>query len=355
VPPDSGGVLFVHAHPDDEVAGTGGTIARAVAEGHRVDLVTCTGGEEGEVHDPDLDEAEARPRLRDIRMRELDCSVRALGGGSNALRLHLLGYRDSGMMGTESNTHPEAFWQADVSGAAGKLVAIIREARPSVLVTYDSNGGYGHPDHIQSHRVAMAAYGAAADADAYPEAGAPHAIPKLYEVAFNRDQWFGLMVELRQRGIALPWGMDEMFAAEAATGSEPGDAAAQAARAEYKGDVKAAEDVTDRPPDELNPTNIEAARAVSWELGTGVAPDDFGTAEADITTHVNVAAHIDAKRASMACHRTQQQDLGWMLELPEDLVDRGLATEYYILRRWRDRDVPDDLRETDLFEGLAAS
>lgn len=332
-----GGLMLVHAHPDDEVAGTGGTIARAVAEGRRVDLVVCTGGEEGEVHDPDLDEAEARPRLREIRAAELACSVQALGGGSDRLRLHLLGYRDSGMKDTESNAHPESFWQADVDAATGRLVEIVRNARPSVLVSYDPNGGYGHPDHIQAHRVAAAAFDAAADPNCYPEGGPPHAIDKLYELAFNRDQWFELMKELRRRGISLPWGMDEQFAAEAATGAEVGDAAAQAERGE---------------PAAQPEGGMEAARGASWELGTGVAPEDFGTAEADITTHLDVSAHIDAKRASMACHRTQQQDLGWMLALPDDLIDRGLAREYFVLRRWRDREVAADVRETDLFEGL---
>ena len=120
---DAGGVLLVHAHPDDEAFGTGGLIARSVAEGRRVDLVTCTGGEEGEIHDPSLDHEEAQPRLREIRRAELRCSLDALrGDGPVQLELHLLGYRDSGMMGTESNAHPEAFWNADLDEATGRLV-----------------------------------------------------------------------------------------------------------------------------------------------------------------------------------------------------------------------------------------
>jgi N-acetyl-1-D-myo-inositol-2-amino-2-deoxy-alpha-D-glucopyranoside deacetylase len=158
MPPDrnTGGVLFVHAHPDDESMGTGGTIARLVAEGVRVDLVTCTDGAEGEIHDPTLDHDEARPRLAEIRSAELACSVEALGGGS--VRLHRLGYRDSGMMGTDANAHPESFWQADVAEATRRLVEIVREARPSVIVSYDENGNYGHPDHINAARVARDAY-----------------------------------------------------------------------------------------------------------------------------------------------------------------------------------------------------
>ena len=112
MPPETGGVLFVHAHPDDECVGTGGSIARLVAEGVRVDLVTCTDGAEGEVHDPTLDPEEARPRLTAIRAAELACSLDALGGG--AIHQHLLGYRDSGMIGTDANAHPDAFWQADL-------------------------------------------------------------------------------------------------------------------------------------------------------------------------------------------------------------------------------------------------
>lgn len=138
----AGGVLFVHAHPDDESAGTGGTIGRLVAEGIRVDLVTCTDGAEGEIHDPELDADEARPRLAEIRARELACSVQALGGG--AIRHHLLGYRDSGMIGTEANEHPDSFWKADIDEATRRLLAIVREARPAAIVSYDENGNYGH-------------------------------------------------------------------------------------------------------------------------------------------------------------------------------------------------------------------
>ena len=314
----------MHAHPDDEAVPTGGTIARLVAEGRRVDLVVCTGGEEGEIHDPTLDQEEARARLGEIRRAELACSLSALGNGK--VKLHLLGYRDSGMMDTEANAHPDSFWQADVSEATRRLVEIVRAARPSVLVTYDSNGGYGHPDHIQVHRISVAAFSAAADPECYPDAGEPHAVDKLYEVAFSREAWFGLMTDMRERAIALPWGMDEQF--------DSGIAG-------------------ERPAEEVSPTNIEALRKVGEELEAGEPPQEFGTPEAEITTRVDVCAYLDAKRASMDCHRTQRQDLGWLLELPEDLVERAMGTEFYVLRRWRGRDVSTELRESDLLDGLA--
>ena len=102
----SGGLLLVHAHPDDECFATGGLIARSIAEGRRVDLVVCTGGEEGEIHDPDLDHDEARPRMAEIRAAELDCAIATLAVGPGELHLHRLGYRDSGMMETEANANP---------------------------------------------------------------------------------------------------------------------------------------------------------------------------------------------------------------------------------------------------------
>ena len=198
MPPETGGVLFVHAHPDDECVGTGGSIARLVAEGVRVDLVTCTDGAEGEVHDPTLDPEEARPRLTAIRAAELACSLDALGGG--AIHQHLLGYRDSGMIGTDANAHPDAFWQADIELATGRLVEIVREARPAAIVTYDENGNYGHPDHINAARIAREAYTALV--------GGPDAVERFYELAWARERWEEVFGAMAERGIPLPWARD---------------------------------------------------------------------------------------------------------------------------------------------------
>ena len=304
-----GGVLFVHAHPDDESMGTGGTMARLVAEGVRVDLVTCTDGAEGEVHDPTLDPDEARPRLAQIRAAELACSVAALGGG--AIQHHLLGYRDSGMMGTDANGHPECFWQADLDEATRRLVEIVRRASPSAIVSYDENGNYGHPDHINAARIARDAYLASQGSD--------WAVSRFYEIAFHRDAWFGLMTEMKERGIPLPWDMDA---------------------------------VADTPaPDELNPTNAAALGQVAESVEDGADPDaswkeSFGRADEEVTTRVDVSAQLDPKRASMDCHRTQRQDLGWLLELPADLADRAMSTEYYVLRWLNGEDMPASHRES---------
>lgn len=272
---EGGGLLLVHAHPDDEVLSTGGAIAATLAAGRRVDLVTCTGGEEGEIHDPDLDPDQARSRLGEIRAAELACAVAALAGSGtgNRLNLHLLGYRDSGMMGSDANANPASFWQADLEVATRRLVAIAREARPAVMVSYDENGSYGHPDHIQAHRLAAAAYQAAADPGRFPDAGSPHAVARLYQTAFSRDGWMGFLRAMTERGIGLPWGFDP-------------DAA------------------SDEAP--------------------------FGVAEADISVRWDVSEHAAVKRAAMACHRTQRQDFGWILDLPADLQAQVLGSETFV-------------------------
>lgn len=296
------GLILVHAHPDDECFSTGGLIARSVAEGRRVDLVVCTGGEEGEVHDPELDPEEARPRLREIRAAELEGSlVRLRGGGPGELHLHRLGYRDSGMVKSEANGHPESFWQADLDEATGRLVAVIRAARPAVMVTYDANGLYGHPDHINAHRVAVAAFLAGADPSRYPEAGPAFAVSKFYEIAFSRDRWFAVMAEMRERGIKLPWDFDEEPTADA---GEPAE------------------------------------------------EESFGRSDAEITSVVEVGDWAGAKLAAMASHRTQRQDFGWILDLPADLAARVLSPEFFVLTRWPEHGVRDDLREDSLFAGL---
>jgi len=152
-------VMFVHAHPDDETIATGATMAHYVAAGAHVTLVTCTLGEEGEIHVPALAQLAAAEadQLGGYRVAELDAACEALGVTDHRFLGGAGRYRDSGMMGTPANEHPRCFWRADVDEAAKELVAIIEEVRPQVLVTYDPNGFYGHPDHIQAHRVAMRA------------------------------------------------------------------------------------------------------------------------------------------------------------------------------------------------------
>ena len=153
-------LLLVHAHPDDESIGTGATMARYAAEGAHVTLVTCTLGELGEVIPPSLayladgDGA----RLGEYRIGELSAACAALGVTDHRFLGGAGRWRDSGMMGTDGNDDPRCFWQADVDAAAAALLDVIREVRPQVLVTYDANGFYGHPDHIQAHRVALRAF-----------------------------------------------------------------------------------------------------------------------------------------------------------------------------------------------------
>jgi N-acetyl-1-D-myo-inositol-2-amino-2-deoxy-alpha-D-glucopyranoside deacetylase len=151
-------LLLVHAHPDDESIGTGGTMARYVAEGVKVTLVTCTRGEQGEIVPEDLKHLGTGKPLADARVEELADAMRILGVTDH----RFLGpYEDSGMIGTPENERATAFWNADLDEATAHLVKVIHEVRPQVVVTYDEHGGYGHPDHIQAHRVTMLAVEAA--------------------------------------------------------------------------------------------------------------------------------------------------------------------------------------------------
>jgi N-acetyl-1-D-myo-inositol-2-amino-2-deoxy-alpha-D-glucopyranoside deacetylase len=137
----------MHAHPDDEAISTGGAMMKAKADGHRVVLVTATRGEVGEIYN--MDEASTRPRLGEVRTGELEAAGKILGVD----RGEFLDYRDSGMVGTADNDNTKSFHQAPLSQAAAKLAAILREERPDVVVTYDADGTYGHPDHIKAHLV----------------------------------------------------------------------------------------------------------------------------------------------------------------------------------------------------------
>jgi N-acetyl-1-D-myo-inositol-2-amino-2-deoxy-alpha-D-glucopyranoside deacetylase len=178
--PDVRRLLLVHAHPDDESIYTGATMAKYVAEGVQVTLVTCTLGELGEIIPPSLAHlaAEKEDRLGEYRIGELAAACAALGVTDHRFLGGPGRWRDSGMLGTEGNDDPRCFWRADVDEAAQALLDVISETRPQVLVTYDANGAYGHPDHIQAHRVAWRAFERAGAegparfyATAYPESG----------------------------------------------------------------------------------------------------------------------------------------------------------------------------------------
>ncbi len=173
--------LFFHAHPDDECILTGGTMAQLAADGHRVVLVAATRGEHGEVAPGFLANGET---LGQRRTAELQASARVLG----VSRLEFLGYVDSGMMGTETNEDPDCFWQADLEEAAARLAAIVEEEAASVLVVYDSHGGYGHPDHIQVHRVGI-------------RAGEMAGIPAVYEATIDRDRVAAMIRAARESGF----------------------------------------------------------------------------------------------------------------------------------------------------------
>jgi N-acetyl-1-D-myo-inositol-2-amino-2-deoxy-alpha-D-glucopyranoside deacetylase len=176
-PSDGRRLLLVHAHPDDESIGTGATMAKYAAQGAGVILVTCTLGELGEIIPADLAHlaADRDDRLGEYRIGELDAACAALGVTDHRFLGGAGRWRDSGMIGTAGNEDPRCFWQADPDEAAAALLEVIDEVKPQVIVSYDDNGGYGHPDHIQAHRVAKRAFELAAFGG--------HQVAKLYATA----------------------------------------------------------------------------------------------------------------------------------------------------------------------------
>jgi LmbE family N-acetylglucosaminyl deacetylase len=188
-------LMAVHAHPDDEAIGTGGIMARYSEEGVRTVLVTCTNGELGDgpggvkPEDPGHDEAVVVP----VRRRELEESCRALG----VAHLELLGYHDSGMEGWPQNDAPGAFWHTPVAEAGHRLAELMVRYQPQVVVTYDENGFYGHPDHIQANRITQAAMAEC------------HIPQKLYYTAVGRSMLKGLGATLAAAGIDSPIEVEE--------------------------------------------------------------------------------------------------------------------------------------------------
>lgn len=286
-------LLLVHAHPDDESINNGATMARYAAEGALVTLVTCTLGEEGEIIPPALAHlaADRDDSLGPWRQGELAAAMKELGVTDHRLLGGPGRFRDSGMMGAEQNHHPDAFWSADVDEAAGYLVEVIRSVRPQVLVTYDPDGGYGHPDHIQAHRVATRAAELAADPAYRAGSGAPHTIAKIY---WNRVP----------RTVA-----EDAFAHLRATAPDvfPGIA-----------------EIEDVP---------------------GVVNDTL------VTTEVDGTGHAAAKAAAMRAHATQIALSGPFFALSNDLGQPAFTTEYYELVSGAPGAGP-GAREHDLFAGV---
>lgn len=195
-------LLTVHAHPDDESSKGAGTVARAHAEGIHTVLVCCTGGEEGDILNPALDTPEVRARLTDLRREELQKAAAVIGYDE----VVMLGYRDSGMPGAESNANPDAFAQAPLEEAVGRLVAVIRRTRPQVMVIYgDEQSGYPHPDHIRVHVVGKAAFEAAGDPEQYREAGPPWQPTKLYYTVFSVARFRQIHEKFEELGLESPF------------------------------------------------------------------------------------------------------------------------------------------------------
>jgi len=195
-------VLSVHAHPDDEASKGAATMARYHHEGVRTVLVTCTGGEAGDILNPAADTEDVRRDLGAVRLRELDDAVRVIGYDE----LYLLGYRDSGMPDSEHNKHPECFAQAPLDEAVGRLVALIRKHKPHVIVTYaDDQRGYPHPDHLRVHEISVIAFDDAGDPDKYPELGEPWQPLKMYYSAWSKARMVAMHEKFLELGMESPY------------------------------------------------------------------------------------------------------------------------------------------------------
>lgn len=204
-------LLTVHAHPDDESSKGPGTIARYHDEGVHTVLVTCTGGEEGDILNPAMDQPGVRERLTELRMEELAAASRIIGYD----QVELLGYRDSGMPGSPANTNPHSFAQAPLQEAVGRLVAIIRRERPQVLVTYaEDQRGYPHPDHLRVHEISMAAFDSAGDPERYRDAGGPWQPLKVYYTTWSSKRVLAMHAKFLELGMESPYDEKRLQRAE---------------------------------------------------------------------------------------------------------------------------------------------
>ncbi|MEX2626108.1 MAG: PIG-L family deacetylase [Ilumatobacteraceae bacterium] len=262
-----GTLVCFHAHPDDEAIATGGSMARAHEEGHRVVLVVATDGRHGEAP-ADLADGET---LADRRRIETERSADVLGVD----RVVFLGYADSGMTGWEQNADVDSFHAADLDEAAGRLASILREEAADVLTTYDWHGTYGHPDHVKVNRVGARAAERVAGTVAGQVAGELPAL-RVCQATVNRDELVRLIAAVRDEATDGSIGLD--FDPEA-------------------------------PADDGNP---------------------FGSPESEITLAVDVTSFVAAKRAAIAAHRSQVSDSTFFLAMPDDQFAATFGREWFI-------------------------
>ncbi|MHC9565437.1 mycothiol conjugate amidase Mca [Corynebacterium diphtheriae] len=284
-------LLAIHAHPDDESSKGAATMAKYVAEGHEVMVVTCTGGELGDVLNPSLDKAAVEGRIAEVRREEMAQAVKELG-----VQHRWLGYHDSGF--PEGEPHPPvppgSFALEDSDEVAAKIVEIIREFRPYVIVTYDENGGYPHPDHLKVHEVSMLAWDLAGDPDYRLDLGQPWAPLKLYYthgfIRQRMEMFHNLLVEQGKpspyEGILDRW-------------------------LEHRADIMAR-----------------------------------------VTTQVYAADYFDRRDAALKAHATQIDPAGTFFATPIETQQQLWPTEEFELARTR---VSTSLPEDDLFEGIDIS
>jgi mycothiol S-conjugate amidase len=285
-------LLAVHAHPDDESSKGAGTFARYADEGVRTVIVTCTGGEAGDILNPAMDQPGNLERMPELRREELAKALQVL----NVSQHYFLAYRDSGMPDTETNKHPEAFANADLDEAIGRLVQIIRAERPQVVLTYDEEGGYPHPDHIRTHEVAVAAFDAAGDPARYPDAGEPFQPLKLYYFAsFSRNRLLTLHEGTVERGLESPY-------------------------AEW---LKRWDEESEKSGEEIR--------------------------EPAITTQVDVGKWLPQARDALIAHASQIDPNGFWFAIPDEVVADIYPWEDYTLARSL---LPTPLPERDLFAAI---
>ncbi len=277
-------LLCVHPHPDDESIACGGLLADADQRGIRTVVVTCTDGAEGEnLAGIDLGVED----LVSHRRRELRDALEVL----RVDRHHHLGYRDSGMAGTDANEHPDSFHRADLDEASRRLAVIIRAERPQVVVSDDENGTYGHPDHVRAHQVTRRAIELAADPTTDVE-GAPWTVVRWLTHAMGHERLLAFHRVLLEEGLASPFGEDPI---------------------------------------------VDAS-----ELGMGV-PDDR------ITVQVDIAHVFDRKRAAMRAHRSQIGEDSFFLNAPDEVAAATFASEQFVLESGQGFDV---VPASDVFDGI---